>query len=75
MAIEKRILDEIRGRMMEEIVLLETKIAKPTKQVFQLQFAVGEFDMVVFDPQNACLRENLKQERHLPRSKRPLWRY
>jgi hypothetical protein len=54
MAIEKRILDEIRGRMMEEIVLLETKIAKPTKQVFQLQFAVGEFDMVVFDPQNAC---------------------
>ncbi|SHM20770.1 AAA family ATPase [Fibrobacter sp. UWB7] len=54
MAIEKRILDEIRGRMMEEIVLLETQIAKPTKQVFQLQFAVGEFDMVVFDPQNAC---------------------
>lgn len=54
MAIEKRILDEIRGRTMEEIVLLETKIAKPTKQVFQLQFAVGEFDMVVFDPQNAC---------------------
>ncbi len=54
MAIEKRILDEIRGRMMEEIVLLETKIANPTKQVFQLQFAVGEFDMVVFDPQNAC---------------------
>lgn len=54
MAIEKRILDEIRGRMMEEIVLLETKIANPTKQVFQLQFAVGEFDMVVFDPQSAC---------------------
>ena len=53
MAIEKRILDEIRGRMMEEIVLLETKIAKPTKQVFQLQFAVGEFDMIVFDPQSA----------------------
>lgn len=54
MAIEKRILDEIRGRMMEEIVLMETKIASPAKQVFQLQFAVGEFDMVVFDPQNAC---------------------
>ena len=53
MAIEKRILDEIRGRMMEEIVLLETKIANPTKQVFQLQFAIGEFDMVVFDPQSA----------------------
>ena len=28
--------------MMEDIVLLETKIANPKKQVFQLQFAVGE---------------------------------
>lgn len=54
MTIEKRILDEIRGRMMEEIVLLETKMARPDKRVFQLQFAVGEFDMVVFDPKNAC---------------------
>lgn len=54
MAIEERILDEIRGRMMEEIVLLETKFARPEKQVFQLQFAVGEFDMVVFDPVHAC---------------------
>lgn len=49
-----RILDEIRGRMMEEIVLLETKMARPGKQVFTLQFPVGEFDMVVFDPENAC---------------------
>ena len=54
MAIEGRILDEIRGRMMEEIVLLETKFARPDMQVFQLQFAVGEFDMVVFDPVHAC---------------------
>lgn len=54
MAIESRILDEIRGRMMEEIVLLETKIARPEMQVFQLQFAVGEFDMVVFDAKHAC---------------------
>ena len=54
MSIEKRILDEIRGRMMEEIVLLETKMARLDRQVFQLQFAVGEFDMVVFDPKNAC---------------------
>ena len=54
MTIEKRVIDEIRGRMMEEIVLLETKMARPDKQVFQLQFAVGEFDMVVFDPKNAC---------------------
>ena len=54
MAIESRILDEIRGRMMEEIVLLETKFARSEMHVFQLQFAVGEFDMVVFDPAHAC---------------------
>ncbi len=45
-----RILSEIKGRMMEDIVLLETKLANPKKQVFQLHFAVGEFDMVVYDP-------------------------
>lgn len=44
-----RLLSEIRGRMMEDIVLLETKIAHPEKKVFKLQFAVGEFDMVVVD--------------------------
>ncbi len=45
----EKLLNEIRGRMMEDIILLETKIAKPDKKVFKLQFAVGEFDMVVFD--------------------------
>ena len=44
-----RLLSEIRGRMMEDIILLETKMAKPDKKVFKLQFAVGEFDMVVYD--------------------------
>lgn len=34
----------------EAIVLLETKLADPKKEVFILQFAIGEFDMVVFDP-------------------------
>ena len=46
----ERILNEIRGRMMEEILLLETKMAYPDKQVFKLQFAIGEFDMVIVDP-------------------------
>lgn len=46
-----RLLSEISGRLMEEIVLIETKIANPDKEVFKLQFAVGEFDMVVFDPE------------------------
>ena len=31
-------------------MLLETAQANPRKQAFVLQFAVGEFDMVVFDP-------------------------
>ena len=45
--IEERILDTIRGRMLEELVLLETKKACGDRKVFKLQFAVGEFDMVV----------------------------
>lgn len=51
-----RILDEIKGRMLEEIVLLETKKALTKKTVFKLQFAIGEFDMVVFDSQNLCCK-------------------
>ena len=45
-----RIMNEIRGRMLEDIVLLETGMVNPGKRVFRLQFAVGEFDMVVADP-------------------------
>ena len=44
------ILSDIQGRMMEDIVLLETRQAFPKKEVFVLKFAIGEFDMVVFDP-------------------------
>ena len=50
-AVQQRVLTEIKGRMLEDIVLLETKLANPKKQVFVLQFPVGEFDMVVFDPE------------------------
>ena len=49
MRITERILGEIRGRMMEDIILLETMLAEPEKQVFVLHFAAGEFDMVTFD--------------------------
>ena len=48
--INQRILNEIRGRMMEDIILLETSLACPEKKIFALHFAVGEFDMVCFDP-------------------------
>ena len=53
-AVQERILSEIRGRMLEDIVLLETRMVNPGKQVFVLQFPVGEFDMVVFDPDAGC---------------------
>ncbi|MBR5318828.1 MAG: AAA family ATPase [Peptococcaceae bacterium] len=46
-----RVLSEIKGRMMEDIVLLETRFANPRKEIFKLQFAVGEFDMVIHDPE------------------------
>ena len=52
-AVQERILNEILGRMMEDVVLLETKLANLKKQVFVLQFAVGEFDMVVADPKTS----------------------
>ena len=55
-AVQERILNEIKGRMLEDIVLLETKLANPKKQVFVLQFPGGEFDMVVFDPEAGCCR-------------------
>ena len=62
----ERILSEIQGRMMEDIVLLETKLAKPDKEVFQLQFAVGEFDMVVLDPKNlTCTIYEIKHSKQV----------
>ena len=48
----ERMLNEIKGRMLEDIILLETKIANKKKDVFRLQFAVGEYDMVVADGDN-----------------------
>ncbi len=51
--VSERILEEVRGRMMEEIVLLETfKAASRNKRVFKLIFAGGEFDMVIYDSKN-----------------------
>ena len=49
--VRDRIMNEIKGRMMEDIVILETMMANPDKEVFKLQFAVGEFDMVIADPE------------------------
>ena len=54
--VSDRILEEVRGRMMEEIVLLETfKSTKKNKRVFKLTFSVGEYDMVIYDSkENTC---------------------
>ena len=45
--------EQLKQQVMEDIVLLETQTARKGAQVFHLQFAVGEFDMVVFYPQTA----------------------
>lgn len=70
-----RILEEVRGRMLEDIILLETQKALSSKcKVFKLQFASGEFDMVVYDrKENCCAAYEIKhsgkavpeQARHL----------
>ena len=45
-----KILDEVKGRMLEEIVLYETmRKLKKTHEVFKLEFLEGEFDMVTMD--------------------------
>ena len=65
-AVQERILTEIKGRMLEDIVLLETKIANPGKEVFVLQFPIGEFDMVVFDPAaGSCQIFEIKHSRKI----------
>ena len=42
--------------MLKDLVLLETmKAARANQRVFKMQFAAGEFDMVIYDPkQDNC---------------------
>ena len=54
--VTERILENVRGRMLEDIVLMETIAANPKpkdifggREVFKLMFESGEFDMVVRD--------------------------
>lgn len=51
-----RILEEVRGRMMEDIVLLETSRSLPKgKRAFKLTMSASEFDMVIYDvKQDTC---------------------
>lgn len=51
-----RILEEVRDRMLEDIVLLETTKTLDTRRykVCKLQFTAGEFDMLIYDRQENC---------------------
>ena len=71
-----KILDDVKGRMLEDIVLLEVrKTAPSTMEAFKFKFDVGgEFDMVIYDKtsQNCRIYEikhsteaNEKQTLHL----------
>lgn len=55
-AVSKRIRNEIKERIMEGLVLFKAKMFNPDKEIFLLQFPVGEFDMVVFSPHVANCR-------------------
>lgn len=51
--IAEKILEDVKGRMMEDIVLLETAGASArNSDVFKFKFDEGgEYDMVIYDPQ------------------------
>ena len=63
--ITSRILEEVRGRMLEDIILLETSKALSSRyKVCKLQFASGEFDMLVYDrEENCCAAYEIKHSR------------
>ncbi len=70
--IEKRMIDSIRGRMMEDIVLSETQAALPQSNVFVLQFPAGEFDMVIEDDIGCKIFEIKHSDKAVPHQYRHL---
>ena len=59
-----RILDEVKGRMLEEIVLYETMRKLPECDVFKLEFIAGEFDMVIYERRtHSCRIFEIKHSR------------
>ncbi len=62
-----RILEEVRGRMMEDMILLETqKALGKNYRVFKLQFFGGEFDMVIRSQKNnACAIYEIKHSKEV----------
>ncbi len=60
--VTERLLDDVKGRMMEDIILLEcVKVAKKHQKIFKLMFDHGEFDMVIYDSNlNTCAIYEIK---------------
>lgn len=60
--VKNKIIEDIQGRMLEDVVYFETKrVAKKNQDVFKLRFASGEYDMVVYDKQtNTCQAYEVK---------------
>lgn len=67
--ITERILEEVRGRMLEDMILLETlKALRKDYVVFKLQFMSGEFDMVIYDKRNnTCAVYEIKHSKEYVR--------
>lgn len=63
--VTERILEEVRGRMLEDIILLETsKALRKNYDVFKLQFIKGEFDMVIYNKMNnSCAIYEIKHSK------------
>lgn len=68
--VREKILNEIRGRMLEEIVLIETKRALGRGyEVFKYQFLGGEFNMVVYDEaKDSCTLYEVKHSKEAVRN-------
>lgn len=50
--ISNKLLSDIKGRMLEEIVLYQSSLAN--KNTFKLIFPIGEYDMVSYDNEEQC---------------------
>ena len=73
--VTERILDTVRGRMLEEIVLFETmSVAGSGRSVMKVKFLDGEFDMMVYDrASNRCAICEIKYSKvRVPQQRRHL---
>ncbi len=63
----EKILEEVRGRMMEDIVLLETARAlRREDRAFKLVLSRSEFDMVIYHAEsNTCEAYEIKHSREI----------